>query len=155
MPGKDVCALKKAEICGMLQLATLSNRQIAVRVGVSRHTVDRISKTGMTTPRRIGICGSKASTTASQNRILVHNLRRSPLRSAAQLRDQWETAGVTRSLSTVQRRLRQMGCRAVRPRRVPKLTDAMKKKRLAFARAHHDWSAEKWACVAFSDESLF
>lgn len=155
MPGKDISAAKKAEICGMIQLRTHSNRQIAMMSGVSRHTVDRLSKDGKTIASRAGRCGSKASTTASQDRLLLRNLRSNPLSSAAQLRDQWQAVGVTASLSTVQRRLRKMQCRAVMPRRVPKLTEAMKRKRLAFARAHQDWSSDKWSLVAFSDESLF
>ena len=36
---------------------------------------------------------------------------------------------------------------------MPRLTSAMKEKRLAFARKHSNWTAEKWGKVIFPDES--
>jgi len=37
----------------------------------------------------------------------------------------------------------------------PRLTAAMKEKRLAFANAHRDWSVEEWGKVMWSDKSNF
>ena len=37
----------------------------------------------------------------------------------------------------------------------PRLTAAMKAKRLQFARNHQHWSARQWGKVLFSDESMF
>ena len=44
---------------------------------------------------------------------------------------------------------------ARRPAKKPLLTEAMKLKRLNFARKHLNWSQEKWGTVMYSDESSF
>ena len=59
------------------------------------------------------------------------------------------------SVSTTRRRLREAGLNACRPRKKPRLTARHKKKRLDFAKAHQNWTAEQWAQVVFSDESWF
>ena len=59
------------------------------------------------------------------------------------------------SYVTVWRRLKEAGFKNVRPERKPRLTAAMRMKRLAWAREHEDWTEEDWRKVVFSDESTF
>ena len=155
MPGPDLTAEMKSEILALLRLKTLTVRRIAQITGASKSTVARIKMMKSIKSNRRGQCGRKLSTTAKDDRILLRNLRRDPLNDAVQLRNQWKAAGINASLSTVQRRLRKLDCRSRVPRRVPKLTTSMKRKRLAFAKAHEDWSVEQWQRVCFSDESIF
>lgn len=154
MPGQDLPSEKKVEVLTLLGLKTMSVRQISRRTGVSKSSVARLAKSMTFKSKRRGKCGRKPTTTAKDDRILLRNLRRNPLHDANQLRAEWEKHGVNVSVRTVQRRLKTM-CRSVIPRRVPKLTQTMKNKRLSFAKKHIQWSIEKWRRVCFSDESLF
>lgn len=155
MPGRDLTSEMKSEILTLLHLKTMSVRKIARITGASKSTVARMRMLKTTKSRRRGRCGRKLSTTAKEDRILLRSLRRAPLNDAVQLRNEWKAAGVDVSLSTVQRRLRKFQCRSLVPRRVPQLTTNMKQKRLAFAKAHENWSVEQWRLVCFSDESIF
>jgi len=51
--------------------------------------------------------------------------------------------------------LRRMGYNSRRPHRVPLISTTNRKKRLQFARDHHNWKVEDWKNVAWSDESQF
>ena len=44
---------------------------------------------------------------------------------------------------------------ARKPAKKPKITEAMKEKRLRFAMKYRDWSVEQWKNVMWSDESNF
>jgi len=57
------------------------------------------------------------------------------------------------SVWTIRRRLRDFGLFARRPRRKPLLTKANKVYRLAWARAHVNWTIEDWKKVLWTDES--
>ena len=67
----------------------------------------------------------------------------------------WESHGVQVSARTVRRRLVESGLRARRPRKKPKLTPAMIKKRYEWARHHKNFTKDDWSKVCFSDESIF
>ena len=155
MPGRDLTAEVKREILTLIHLKNMSVRQIAHITGVSKSTVARMKTMKTTKSKRQGRCGRKLSTTVKEDRILLRSLHKAPLNDAVQLRNEWKAAGVDVSLSTVQRRLRKFQCRSLVPRRVPHLTTNMKRKRLAFAKAHANWTVEKWRSVCFSDESMF
>ena len=55
----------------------------------------------------------------------------------------------------MQRRLWEVGLKAYRARKKPRLTLAHRQKRLEFARKHRYWSASDCSRVVFSDESRF
>ena len=62
--------------------------------------------------------------------------------------------GTDVSCKTVKRRLtKDFGLKAFKPAKKPRLTPAMKLKRLNFAKKHINWSREQWSRVIFSDES--
>jgi len=65
--------------------------------------------------------------------------------------------GIQQSIceATTHTTLRQMGYSSRRPHLVPLIYTTNRKKRLQFARAHHNWTVEDWKNVAWSDESQF
>ena len=81
--------------------------------------------------------------------------------SAAEEKFIWDTSLRNRvqvahiSTSTVQRRLRESGlhCRIVTKK--PLLRKNNKKKRLAWAKKHNEWTLNQWESVLWSDESKF
>ena len=57
---------------------------------------------------------------------------------------------------TVSKRLsKEFNLKSYKPAKKPRLTAAMKAKRLQFANNHQHWTAEQWGKVLFSDESTF
>jgi len=68
-------------------------------------------------------------------------VKRSPLSSINKVRATLLERGVAVSRMTVSRRLsREFGLKSYKPARKPRLTPAMKAKRLAFAKKHQDWT---------------
>jgi transposase len=59
------------------------------------------------------------------------------------------------SVDTVRRRLKELGWRAYRRRRVPHLTTKRQRRRLVWGHEHRAWSVEQWKRVGFSDEKKF
>jgi hypothetical protein len=66
-----------------------------------------------------------------------------------------ETSGVSVHPSVVRRRLITSGLKGCKARKKPLLTPLQRRKRLAWARAHRNWTLEQWRKVIFSDESTF
>jgi len=86
---------------------------------------------------------------------MAHLVKKNPFKSSVDVKHVLECAGVVVSASTVRRRLIENDLRAYAPAHKPKLTAAMKKKRLAFARKYRDWTTGNWRSVMWSDESSF
>jgi transposase len=61
--------------------------------------------------------------------------------------------GVPLSPSTVYRILKKAGYTKTKPTRKPGLSSAMRKKRMAFAKDHEDWTLDDWRNVIWSDET--
>ena len=59
------------------------------------------------------------------------------------------------STSTVQRRPRESGLHGQIAAKKPLLKDTNKKKRLAWAKKHKQWTLDRWKSVLWSDESKF
>ena len=146
---KDLLPSKIREVEVLLEEG-YSIRNISNRCQISRGSVHNIKKRkteGTPHKNRSGRCGRRRSTTPHDDRLLLRNLRRTPHASSQQLRSQWNEAGVQASTTTVKRRLHELGCRSVIPRKVPVLTAEMKRKRLQFARNHVNWSVDDWKKV--------
>ena len=74
--------------------------------------------------------------------------------SASKIRSALLEKGTEISRRTVSRRLvDDFGLKAYKPARKPCLTQAMKNKRLAFAKKHAHWTKQQWSKVLFSDKS--
>lgn len=148
--GKDTSPLKVTEIKTLLRNTELSHREIARRVNVSNFTVSKIAREGLNVTnrsRRRGHCGRKSKTTEADKRFLKREIRRNYGTTTAKLRKSLEEAGTCVSRTTVWRRLKEMDCESLKPRRIPLLTRAMKSKRLEFARNFQHWTSEDWKKV--------
>lgn len=154
----DLSHSEISRVEALLRTGQYTMQQIAQQCDVSRGSVLNIKQrlaANISGPSRRGRCGTKRKTTARQDRLMVRILRQRPLLSAGQVMGELKQHGVNVTTRTIQRRLKELGCRSVRPRKVPKLTPAMMKKRLAFAKTYVAWTVDDWRKVAFSDESTF
>ena len=91
----------------------------------------------------------------NDGRVLTCELLLNPLKTSREMCSNWQQHGILCSDRTVRRRLHQVGCKSVTPRKVPHLTPRMKRQRLVFARQHQHWTVEDSRNVCFSDESMF
>ena len=81
---------------------------------------------------------------------------RSPTSSMKKIRAELLRRGRRISHMTVSRRLsKEFNMKSHKPVKKPRLTAAMKAKRLLLANNHQHWAAEQWGKVLFYDESTF
>lgn len=100
--------------------------------------------------------GRPRVTSSRQDRILRRLCMKDRRKTAVELRKEWvDMTGKDVSPRTVRRRLVQGGLRSRKARRKPLISPDQKKKRLAWARSHKDWSQRQWDKVLWSDESSF
>ena len=76
-------------------------------------------------------------------------------RIAAQINASQSSSNRHISTSTVQRRLRESGLHGRTDAKKPLLKATNKKKRLAWAKKHDQWTLDRWKSVLWSDESKF
>lgn len=86
------------------------------------------------------------------DRRIIRESIKKPRASAPEIRSELGLENII-SVSTVQRRLTEVGLNARKPAKVPKLTRRHLKARLDFARRYGHWTVEDWKKVIFSDES--
>lgn len=132
----DLSESKVAAIKALLDAGNMTYREIAAQMGVSRGSITNIKRrfqNKVTGSSRIGKCGRKRKTSQATDRLMVRSIRHEPLLTAAQVNVR---VGANVSTRTVRRRLNEHGCRSVRPRKVQKLTAAMMKKRMQWAKYH-------------------
>lgn len=136
--------------------AGFSQRRIGRMLGYPRTTIQdairRYRETGSYT-RRPGQ-GRRRCTSERDDRYIVSNVLRNRFTTASEARNRlFEVRNVSVSLRTIRRRLAEKGLGSFRPARVPELTSAHRRARLAFAREHLNWTLDQWKAVLFSDES--
>lgn len=155
---KDLTQVKVNQI-EFLSCEKLSQREMASHCNVSKSSVLRVQRNmASRTSYTIHLTdGEDVERDERQRRKMIGSWcvlydRRDSSRRLSYEAD-WRSVNVTSR--TVQRRLHEMDCHAVRPRKVPQLTQRMKIKRLDFACRHANWTVEDWRRVAFSDESSF
>jgi len=149
----DINSNKKAQIKILLDGGKQSIREIAALVGVS-HTTIKNKKNVPIQSHRIGHCGKKKLTTSADERAMMRVISKNPTAKAKDVKSALQAAGTRLSLRTTQRRLKELGCKSVKARRVPVLTARMKKQRLEWARSHRPWTAEDWEKVKINFYSL-
>ena len=100
--------------------------------------------------------GSPRVTTAREDNGIRKIVGRSPTSLMKKIRAELLRRGHRISHMTVSRRLsKKFNMKSYKPAKKPKLTAAMKAKRLQFANNHQHWTAEQWGKVLFPDESIF
>lgn len=77
--------------------------------------------------------------------MLANMVKQDRAKSSKQLDCEWESNGVECKPSTVRITLNEVGDRACRLIKVPRLS--MRKKRLSWTKAHKDWTLEDWKKV--------
>ena len=94
--------------------------------------------------------GRPRKTSTRTDRLLQRIVRFQARDSARALLHRW---GAAVSLTTLRRRLQELGFRNRIARRKPVLSDRNKAQRLAFCLKYKDWSVEDWGKVLFTDET--
>lgn len=135
-----------------------SQRQISIRMSCSKtavhNAIRKYEQNGhYSDMKRSG--RPRASTNRDDNMMKLI-VARSPTSSCKKVQSRLLQKGCELSLNTISRRLsKEFHLKSYKPAKKPKLTPAMKMKRLSFARSHQDWTVAKWNTVLFSDESTF
>ena len=102
------------------------------------------------------IPGRKRKTTRREDRTMVGKSMSNRDKTAPEIKAEMQLEhGVSVSISSILRRLREAGHIGRKPRKKPRLTSRHKKARLEFARTHKGWTAEQWSQAIFSDGSRF
>lgn len=134
----------------------LSQVAIAKRLKCSRcavqTTIKRVQETGelKIRPGR----GRKRKTTDREDRWLCRQALVNRRQSARNLTNAFQNAhNITLSPRTIARRLGEVGLKARRPRKKPYLSEVNRRKRVAWAEKHKNWTVEEWEKVLWSDES--
>ena len=136
----------------------LSYRTISFQLGIPRTTVadiwTRYKETGDVEDRPR--TGRPTILTDRGERNIIRILNQAKNGTAAAVgRDLRAREGYSISDQTVRRVLRKNGLIAHIKRKKPLLRKSHCRKRLAWAKAHKDWTVEDWAKVVWSDESKF
>ena len=136
----------------------LSERQISAQMGCSKtpvhQAIAKYQQDGSYTDKKRTV--RPRVTTAREDNLMRRIVVRSPTSSMNKIRAELMRRGCRISHMTVSRRLsKEFNLKSYKPAKKPRLTVAMKAKRLQFANNHQHWTAEQWGKVLFSDESTF
>lgn len=144
----DTSPRKCAEVKTLLLNTKHSQRVIAALAGVSKSVVNRIKKKIYENvpleADRNGKCGRKRITTPRTDRKIRDVCLQNRKKSVSFLTLLINEGGIKVSQRTVQRRLAEEGLVGYRPAKKPRLTAAMTKKRLEWAKAHQHMTIEDW-----------
>lgn len=154
----DIGEDKKLAITSLIRSKTLTNKEISDQEGVSVRSVIRIKKMlcegrGIRSGR-VNKCGRKRKTSKTTDRFIQRQFLKHPFKSPYQQAKDLTEAGLHISHMTIRRRLKEYGFRSCRPSKKPRLTKAMKQKRLAWAHEHSSWTSDDWSKVRI-DITLF
>ena len=129
-------------------------RTLQLSVTAVAKTVKQFEQTGTLEDRKRS--GRPRVTSKSDNKFIrVTSLRNRRL-TAPEIQAQLNaTRSTDVSTSTVQRRLRDAGLKGRIAAKKPLLRVINRKKRLAWAKKHRNWTSEEWKSVLWTDESKF
>ena len=105
-------------------------------------------------PQRKGKCGRKPIFTPRSERCLTKIYLEDRYASTKAIKSKLESSGVHASERTVRRKLSDLQLKACSPAQKPKLTAAMKAKRLNWARDHKDKDLDFWKSVNISGNAV-
>lgn len=151
----DLSPRKKAEVKALVNAKTFTNREISRRLEVSEASVRRIKKKielgEELSPKRKKKCGRKPLFTPRSERSLKKICLQNRFATTKVIKSQLQDAGVNASERTVRRKLIDLNFKACRPAKKPKLTAAMKAKRLKWANQWRDKDVDFWRSVRYSN----
>lgn len=151
----DLSPRKKAEVKALVTAKTFTNREISRRLEVSETSVRRIKKKielgEELSPKRKKRCGRKPIFTPRAERCLQNICLKNRFATTKVIKSQLQDASVNVSERTVRRKLKDLDFKAYRPARKPKLTAAMKTKRLKWAKQWEDKDVDFWRSVRYSN----
>lgn len=148
---KDVSPRKIAVAKAFLSEGQYTQQEIAKKTQLSQKTISRIKRSLEFNeefgPHRQGKCGRKRILTPRSQRKLVAMSLKNRNATSTMLRDQLSDIGIEASAVTVRRRLCEAGLKGRRPRRKQKITAAMAKKRVEWAKNLRNWTSDDWSKV--------
>jgi transposase len=137
------------------------NHEIARRLGVNRRTISRLfaayqkSRNGVIPKRKPG-SGRCRKITEKMLTKIKKDISANPFLSAREIKTKNRKLLENVSLRTIRRvLLEDLGLPSRVAAKKPKLSEKMKRQRVAFAEKYYSWTAKQWSQVLFSDESLF
>lgn len=148
---KDLSPSIIAQTKILISTRDYSNRNISRRLKISEASVRRIKAkldSGQDiTPKRKRKCGRKPIFTPRAERCLTKICLENRFATTKHIKSRLYQSNINVSERTIRRKLKELGFRSCRPVRKPKLTVAMKSKRLQWAREHKDRNLEFWKSV--------
>lgn len=154
---KDISESTKAEILAYLDCGK-SQVETSRLSSVSQQSVSRIERNftkNNLSARRKTRCGRKSVLTPRSIRLIVRQIKLKRHTTSTEMKSMLAEHGINVGASTIRTHLIREGYAAHRPRAKPKLTPAMRTKRLNWCVLHKDWTVDQWLNVGFSDESTF
>jgi transposase len=148
---------KKRAIVVTLRGEGYTYQQIADKVGAgaTKSGVFKLYKKfevlgQVTDKKRIG---RKKITSVQTDRLMTRAIMKDRRKTSKDIAADLNESGVRVSSRTVRRRLWQAGLKAKTPRKKPFLNLKQRRKRIAWAKEHLNWTTDQWKKVIFSDES--
>ena len=148
---KSLSEVQRAQIVA-LHGQNLSERLISAQMGCSKTAVHqaiaKYQEDGSYTDRKRS--GRPRVSTAREDNLMRRIVMRSPTSSMKKIKAELLRRGRKVSHMTVSRRLsKEFSLKSYKPAEKPRLTPAMKAKRLQFANNHQRWTAQEWQNVLF------
>lgn len=147
----DLSPRKLALVECLLHERTYTQQEISKRLMISQASVSRVKKAldndKQYSSSRVGKCGRKRIISPRTERKLVQLAKKNRRLTSKDLRKNLEQYGVNVCDSTVRRKLINAGLHARRPRKKAKITPAMAKQRLKWAKQVREQFGNDWSKV--------
>lgn len=149
---KSITENQREQIIGLLNSGE-TIREVSRRVKVGVATVSRVGN-HYCSARNRQKGGRPAVLTEADKRYCVRQVTKGGVDNAVKVKRALETdLGIQVSASTVRRALRGAGLGAMTKPRKPLISAKNARKRLAWCKAHADWTVDDWRRVVWSDET--
>ena len=150
---KPISQETQNNILSLLNSNSLSYRQIALRTGTGKSTVEKIART-MSCNRQNCPSGRPSKLSETDRHTAVHLIESGKADNAVQVAQTLShTLGDKVSPETVCRVLRASNLKAVVKKKRPRLSTQHQKARLDFAIKYQGWTVDNWKKVIWSDET--
>ena len=132
--------------------ADLSRHELSNKYSINRSVISRLISKFLRTGRLLPVhCGGHPrKTSCYEDSFIKIALQNDPTTSSGQIRN---NLSLNISEKTIHRRFVEFGLFSRRPAKKPFISAKNRKARLEFAKAHLDWSVQKWKMMLFSDVS--